>query len=56
MDIITGILFLLINFLEKPIQKKEEETTEETSKQSLSIHQRSPSRDRIINPKQPKED
>jgi len=55
-DIITGILFLLINFLEKPIQKKEEEITKETSKQSLSIHQRSPSRDRIINPKQPKED
>lgn len=55
-DTITGILFLLINFLEKPIQKKEEEITEEASKQSLSIHQRSPSRDRIINPKQLKED
>jgi hypothetical protein len=55
-DTVTGILFLLITFVDKLEQKKEEEITEETAEQSLSIHQRFPSRDRIINPKQPKED
>ncbi|WP_345203280.1 DUF6804 family protein [Chryseobacterium ginsengisoli] len=55
-DTITGILFLLINFIEKLEQKKEEEITEETSEHSLPIHQRTVSRDRIINPKKPKED
>ncbi|GAA4163947.1 hypothetical protein GCM10022217_33730 [Chryseobacterium ginsenosidimutans] len=55
-DTITGILFLLINFIEKLEQKKEEEITEETSEHSTPIHQRTVSRDRIINPKKPKKD
>ncbi len=55
-DIITGILFLLISFIEKPDQKKEEEITEETSEHLPPIHQRAVSRDRIINPKKPKEE
>lgn len=55
-DTITGILFLLINFIEKKEPKKEEETTEETSENSIPIHRRSVSRDRIINPKKPKEE
>ncbi|MGV2453166.1 UNVERIFIED_CONTAM: hypothetical protein POZ17_23410 [Ralstonia mannitolilytica] len=52
-DIITGILFLLINFIERKEQKKEkeEEITEETSEHLPPIHQRTVSRDRIINPK-----
>lgn len=54
-DTITGILFLLINFIEKQIPEKEEEITEETQGQSLPIHQRAVSRDRIINPKKPEE-
>ena len=54
-DIITGILFLLINFVERKEQKKEEESTEETTEASLPIHQRTVSRDRIINPKKTKE-
>lgn len=54
-DTITGILFLLINFIEKQIPEKEEEITEETQRQSLPIHQRAVSRDRIINPKKPEE-
>lgn len=53
-DTITGILFLLVNFADKLEQKKEEEITEETSERSTHI--RAPSRDRIINPKIPKED
>lgn len=53
-DTITGILFLLINFAEKLEQKKEEEITEETSKHSQQL--RAPSKDRIINPKKPKEE
>lgn len=56
LDLITGILFLLINFIERPEQKKEEEITEETSEYLPSIHQRTVSRDRIINPKKPKEE
>ncbi|MCA6067243.1 hypothetical protein JI747_008655 [Chryseobacterium sp. RG1] len=56
LDIITGILFLLINFIERSEQKKEEEITEETSEHLPSIHQRTVSRDRIINPKKPKEE
>jgi hypothetical protein len=55
-DTVTGILFLLINFIEKLEPKKEEEITEETSEHSTPIHQRTASRDRIINPKKPKED
>ncbi|MDR6463624.1 DUF6804 family protein [Chryseobacterium sediminis] len=55
-DIITGILFLLINFVERKEQKKEKEVPEETTKQSAPIHQRTVSRDRIINPKKPKEE
>ncbi|WPO91182.1 DUF6804 family protein [Chryseobacterium sp. HR92] len=55
-DIITGILFLLINFIERKEQKKEEEITEETTEPSLPIHQRTVSRDRIINPKKTKEE
>jgi len=56
MDIITGILFLLINFLERKELKKEEETTEESSEHSMPIHQRTVSRDRIINPKKTKQE
>lgn len=55
-DAITGILFLLINFIERKEQKKEEEITEETTETSIPIHQRTVSRDRIINPKKPKEE
>ncbi|WEK68744.1 MAG: hypothetical protein P0Y62_12895 [Candidatus Chryseobacterium colombiense] len=55
-DTITGILFLLINFIEKTEQKKEEEITEEASEHLPPIHQRTVSRDRIINPKKTKEE
>ncbi len=55
-DILTGVLFLLINFAGKKEQKKEEEITEEPSESSKPIHQRTVSRDRIINPKTPKEE
>ncbi|MFS4431610.1 DUF6804 family protein [Chryseobacterium sp. S90] len=55
-DIITGILFLLITFIERKEQKKEEEITEETTEPSSPIHQRTVSRDRIINPKKTKEE
>jgi len=54
-DIITGILFLLISFIERKEQKKEEKITEETSEPSRPIHQRTVSRDRIINPGKTKE-
>ncbi|WP_294240306.1 DUF6804 family protein [uncultured Chryseobacterium sp.] len=54
-DTITGILFLLINFIEKKMPEKEEEITEETQEYALPIHQRAVSRDRIINPKKLKE-
>lgn len=54
-DSITGILFLLINFIEKSVPEKEEEITGETQEQALPIHQRAVSRDRIINPKKPEE-
>lgn len=57
-DIITGILFLLIAFAEKKVEKKEEkeitENAEETVEYSTQI--RYHSRDIIINPKKPKED
>ncbi|MBT2621374.1 DUF6804 family protein [Chryseobacterium sp. ISL-6] len=53
-DIITGILFLLIGFVEKLDLKKEEKSTEEISEQSKQM--RSPSRDIIINPKKTKEE
>lgn len=55
-DTITGILFLLINFIEITEPKKDEEIIEETSEPSIPIHRRAVSRDRIINPKQPKEE
>lgn len=55
-DTITGVLFLLINFIERKEQKKDEEVTEETTEPSIPIHQRTVSRDRIINPKNPKEE
>ncbi|UTX47225.1 DUF6804 family protein [Chryseobacterium sp. MA9] len=55
-DTITGVLFLLINFIERKEQKKEEEITEETTEPSLPIHQRTVSRDRIINPKKNQEE
>lgn len=56
-DTITGALFLLINFIErKEHTKKEEETAEETSEPSPPIHQRTVSRDRIINPKTTKQE
>ncbi len=54
-DTITGILFLLISFIEKQVPEKEEEITEETQEHALPIHQRVVSRDRIINPKKLKE-
>lgn len=54
-DTITGILFLLINFIENKMPEKEEEITEETQEYALPIHQRAVSRDRIINPKKLKE-
>jgi hypothetical protein len=53
-DIITGILFLLIGFVEKLDFKKEGENTEEISEHPKQI--RSPSRDIIINPKKTKEE
>lgn len=55
MDIITGILFLLIAFVEKPEEKKEEliETPEETT--TYPTQPRMHSRDVIINPKKPRE-
>jgi len=52
-DIIAGILFLLITFIEKKEQKKEEEIPEETSERIT--YQKSHSRDRIVNPRKPKE-
>lgn len=55
-DVITGVLFLLINFIERKEQKKEEKITEETTEPSIPIHQRTVSRDRIINPKKTKEE
>lgn len=55
-DTVTGILFLLINFIERPEQKKEEETAEETSEHHTPIYQRTVSKDRIANPKKPKEE
>lgn len=54
-DTITGLLFLLINFIENKMPEKEEEITEETQEYALPIHQRAVSRDRIINPKKLKE-
>ncbi|WP_312297662.1 DUF6804 family protein [Chryseobacterium sp.] len=55
-DIITGILFLLINFIERKEPKKEEEAPEEPSEHTMPIHQRTVSRDRIINPKKTKQE
>lgn len=55
-DTITGVLFLLINFIERKEKKKEEKITEEATEPSIPIHQRTVSRDRIINPKKPKEE
>lgn len=56
-DTITGALFLLINFIErKEHAKKEDETVEETSEHSPPIHQRTVSRDIIINPKKTKQE
>ncbi|MGN7755917.1 DUF6804 family protein [Chryseobacterium sp. 22532] len=54
-DIITGILFLLIAFVEKPEEKKKEitEATEETI--AHPTQPRLHSRDVIINPKKPRE-
>ena len=53
-DTITGILFLLIAFVEKLEQKKEEENIEESSE--YSIRPKAYLRDKIINPKKTKED
>ncbi|MPT30703.1 MAG: hypothetical protein E2600_03355 [Chryseobacterium sp.] len=53
-DTITGILFLLITFLEKQEQKEEDKIIEETSE--YPTYQSSLSRDKIINPKKPKEE
>lgn len=52
-DTITGILFLLITFVDKLELIKEKIITEETTDQATNL--RLPSRDRIINPKKPKE-
>ncbi|MDP9958868.1 DUF6804 family protein [Chryseobacterium lathyri] len=54
-DIITGILFLLIAFVEKPEEKKEEiiENPEEAT--TYPTQPRAHARDIIINPKKPKE-
>lgn len=53
-DTLTGILFLLITFVDKLELKKEEAVTEETADQPTALEP--PSRDRIINPKKPKEE
>lgn len=53
-DTITGILFLLITFVDKLELIKEKIITEETTDQATNL--RLPSRDRIINPKKPKEE
>lgn len=53
-DTITGILFLLIAFAGKLEQKKEEAITEESSE--YSTQPKAYLRDKIINPKKPKED
>lgn len=57
-DIITGILFLLIAFAEKKVEKKEEKKITENAEETLeySTQIRYHSRDIIINPKKPKED
>lgn len=52
-DTITGIVFLLITFVDKLELIKEKIITEETTQQATNL--RLPSRDRIINPKKPKE-
>lgn len=52
-DTITGILFLLITFVDRLALIKEKIITEETTDQATNL--RLPSRDRIINPKKPKE-
>ncbi|SDI47726.1 hypothetical protein SAMN05421846_10891 [Chryseobacterium taeanense] len=52
-DTITGILFLLITFVDKLELIKEKIITEETTDQATNL--RLPSRDQIINPKKPKE-
>lgn len=52
-DMVTGILFLLITFVDKLELIKEKIITEETTDQAPNL--RLPSRDRIINPKKPKE-
>ncbi|WP_317166270.1 MULTISPECIES: DUF6804 family protein [Chryseobacterium] len=48
-DTITGILFLLVAFVEKLEQKPEEKMIEETS--NHSIRSKAYSRDKIINPR-----
>jgi len=53
-DVITGILFLLVTFIEKIEQKKEEEIPEEASEQVT--YQKSHSRDRIVNLRKSKEE
>jgi len=53
-DTVTGILFLLITFVNKLELKIEDTNTEETTAHPTNF--RIPSRDRIINPKQPKEE
>jgi hypothetical protein len=52
-DTVTGIVFLLITFVDKLELIKEKTITEETTDQATNL--RLPSRDKIINPKKPKE-
>jgi len=54
LDTLTGILFLLITFVDKLELKKEENITEETTHHIANLS--ALSRDRIINPKKPKEE
>ncbi|WP_228448429.1 hypothetical protein [Chryseobacterium sp. CH25] len=52
----NGSSVLIDQFHRKKRTKKEEKITEEATEPSIPIHQRTVSRDRIINPKKPKEE
>lgn len=55
MDIITGILFLLIAFVEKPKEKKKEIVENPVEGTAFPTQPRAHSRDIIINPRKNKE-